>query len=90
MSYIITTEDPYRGMVAAESTPVEVDEFAANLERALDDAAARAEKAGAVVQKAADEHARATERLYAIRAAVNAYKEASGNRLARSSERADR
>jgi len=85
MSFITTT-DPYRGMAATESAVVEVDEFAAYLDRAHDEAAARAEKAGAVARKAEDDHARATERLYAIRAAAEAYREASGHRLARKSD----
>lgn len=85
MSYIFTTEDPYRGM-KAEVAPAEVDEFAAYLSRAHDEAAAVAEKAGAVAQKAADDHARANERLYAIRAAAVAYEEASRQRMPRPSE----
>ncbi len=82
---VITAPDPYRGMTPTE-IPHEVDEFAASLERALSEAAARAEKASAVVQKAEDDYARASERLHAIRAAAEAFKEASQQRLARKSD----
>jgi hypothetical protein len=72
-----------RGTVEDEIAVSSGDEFLDVLTRHQRDAEHAAEKAGAVAREADEGHARANERLIAIRAAVEAYSEASRNRLAR-------